>query len=451
MPNLTARMVESLKPGDRMLTISDASTRGLEVYVTKAGAKTFSLRYSLTDGTRRRMNLGRWPDLGLADARQMAMAIMSQVALGQDPAHQRKIERSDSRTRTIRTFDDLAEALFEAAPSAGVRGSTLGYWKWLHAKHLKPRLGSTRLHDLAPGPVRRELREIGSEAGPTTSNRAHGLLRRVLNFGVEEEHIPSNPLAKVKALFDEKSRARVLTDKELKALWEAAERTQEPSRKGTKDRDDLGVSRAMAIAILLCLVTVQRGGEVSGMRTSELDFEARTWLLSKARTKANREHLVPLSQLAIDLIQEAQRTAAFRIEKAKEDKKPEELELLAKVDWPIFPSPRDPTKPIERLSLTRAMARLIELAEIENATPHDLRRTAATLMASERIGALTEVVARILNHAPPGLGVTGIYNRHAYVAEKRRAMEAWERLVQAITGSELPPSNILLFHQSHPA
>jgi hypothetical protein len=72
-------------------------------------------------------------------------------------------------------------------------------------------------------------------------------------------------------------------------------------------------------------------------------------------------------------------------------------------------------------------------------------------MASERIGALTEVVARILNHAPPGLGVTGIYNRHAYVAEKRRAMEAWERLVQAITGSELPPSNILLFHQSHPA
>lgn len=257
MPNLTAKMIESLKPADRMVTVRDTSTRGLELYVTKAGIKTFSLRYSLADGTRRRMNIGRWPDLSLADARQMAMALMSKVALGQDPAHQRKIERSDSRAKTIRTLDDLAEALFEAAPSAGVRDSTLEYWKWLHRKHLKPRLGSTRLQDLAPGPARRELRAIGSEAGPTTSNRAHGLLRRVLNFGVEEEHIPTNPLAKLKAP------GRIMSWRQVHALT--------------------GLSRS-TIFRMMRAGQFPRSFQISAGRIGWAESAVNAWLQSKAHT-----------------------------------------------------------------------------------------------------------------------------------------------------------------------
>ena len=114
---------------------------------------------------------------------------------------------------------------------------------------------------------------------------------------------------------------------------------------------------------------------------------------------------------------------------------------------PIFPSPRDPTNSVERMSLARAMSRLIVSAGIEDASPHDLRRTAATCMASERIGALTEVVARVLNHAPPGLGVTAIYNRHAYVAEKRRALELWEGLLLEIVGERIRPTNIVAINR----
>ena len=133
----------------------------------------------------------------------------------------------------------------------------------------------------------------------------------------------------------------------------------------------------------------------------------------------------------MSLIEEASALARLRI---KRDFQPTD---------PIFPSPRDPTKPVERISLTRAMARLTEAAGVKDATPHDLRRTGATMMASERISALGEVVARVLNHAPPGLGVTGIYNRHAYVAEKRRALDAWANVLTDIVEGRERATNVV--------
>ncbi|HEX4180983.1 MAG TPA: site-specific integrase [Caulobacteraceae bacterium] len=318
----------------------------------------------------------------------------------------------------------------------------MAYRKWLWAKHLKPRLGDTRLEDVAPGVVRRVVREIGASAGPTTANRALGLLQRIFNFSVDEEHVPANPLVKIKPMFDEASRARVLNDAELKALWQAAKQTLETPRQGAKDRDELAVSRPMAIAVLLCLLTAQRGGEVSGMLRGELDFEARTWLLPAERSKSKREHLIPLSQTAIDLIKEAFELGRRRLARFPTDPERPADERKPQPSDPVFPSPRGELSAVERLSLSRAMARLAMVAKIPDASPHDLRRTATTIMASERIGILTEVVSRVLNHVPPGLGVTGVYNRHAYVAEKRRALDLWEGLLLEIVGERVRPSNV---------
>jgi integrase len=227
-------------------------------------------------------------------------------------------------------------------------------------------------------------------------------------------------------------------------LWTAAEKTMAPARKGQTARDDLNVSRAMAIAIQLCLVTGQRGGEIAGMRASELDTNEKLWIIPAARTKANREHVLPMTDLGLELIEEASAVAALRLGRWPQG------------DDPIFPTPRvgkaarnahgaleKPPKPVARLSLGRAMARLCEAAGVSDASAHDLRRTAATAMASERVGALSEVVARVLNHAPPGLGVTAIYNRHGYVAEKRSALTRWAALLSEIVGRTLPASNVL--------
>jgi|SRR5579871_1575615 len=412
MSSLTERTIRALKPQGSRIALRDNGTPGLELRVGKGGTKTFAVRYTLADGTRRRLNLGRWPALSLAEARAMALVEMGKAEKGGDPALDRKRAREEARHREVRTVADLAEALFEAG---GVRPSTDAYRRWLWRKHLKPSFGDTRPEDVAPGRTRRFIREIGTSAGGITANRSLALLKRILNFGVEEEHIGSNPIARVGPTFVEVSRARVLTEAELAALWEVAERTKAPVRQGTKQRDDLAVSRAMAIGVLLCAVTLQRAGEVAGVRRSELDLDAKLWLLPAERSKSRREHVIPLTDAAIALIREALALADLR----RGDRQASDAD-------PLFPSPRDAARPVARMSLGRAMARMCRAADIENASAHDLRRTGATMMASERIGVLSEVVSRVLNHAPPGPRVSGIYNRHRYLPEKRRALEAWE-------------------------
>ena len=412
MPKLTSKLVQQITPGPRLVAVADDGAPGLELYVTPAGAKTFSVRYRLQDGTRRRYNLGRWPALTLNAARSEALITIGRVARGEDPTLDRRRVRQ-SRIGESRDLDALAAALFEASALGGVRASTLTYWRWLYSKHIQPALGRRRAQDLAIPDARQALRAIGAAAGSATANRAHGLLRRLLNFAVEEGRLTSNPLTRMKPLFREASRARVLTGEELAAVWRAAEASREA------DGGPKGVSRSMAIALQLCLLTLQRGGEVVGMRADELDLVQGLWLIPAERTKASREHLVPLTGEAIDLIGEALDLAALR------------LGRMPSGTDPVFPSPRDPSRPIARLSLTRAAARLMVFAGVVDATPHDFRRTGATTMASERLSVPTDIIARILNHTTPGSATTLIYNRHDYAHEKRQALQRWAMFLRS--------------------
>lgn len=421
MPKLTSKLVQQIAPGPKLVAVADDGAPGLELYVTPAGAKTFSVRYRLRDGTRRRYNIGRWPALTLSAARREALITMGRVARGEDPTLDRRRLRQ-SRIGECRDLETLAEAMFEASAMGGVRASTLTYWRWLYSKHIQPALGRRRVRDLAIPDARQALRAIGAAAGTATANRAHGLLRRLLNFAVEEGRLTANPLARMKPLFKETSRARVLSHEELAAVWAAAESTREA------DGGPRGVSRLMAIALQLCLLTLQRGGEVIGMRTDELDLAQGLWLIPAGRTKASREHLVPLSEEAIELIGEALDLAALRLGRTPSGADP------------VFPSPRDPSRPIARLSLTRAAARLVGFAGLVDATPHDLRRTAATTMASEELSVPTDIIARILNHSTPGAATTLIYNRHAYAREKREALQRWATFVRTECASIRPSS-----------
>jgi integrase len=428
--NLTYKFIEGLKPLSKMQTFPDL-TEGLELYLTPGGSKTFSFRYRLRDGTRRRVNLGRWPGLKLEVARVQARALANDVAEGRDPLAEKKKELHALRTRQVKTLEELMEALLTAS-AANLRPSTLAYWTWMNAKHIAPRLKG-RLEEITAGAIRAALREIGQEAGYTTANRTFALLRRAFNFGIEEEHITTSPLGRMKALFDEESRSRVLSDAEIRALWAAAESARTSARQGDANRDELAVSRAMACAVQLCLVTLQRGGEVIGMTANELNLEEKTWTLPASRTKAKRDHVVPLSDLAVTLIKEAAEISTQKLGRSPRGADPV-FPTSRGADWERDEAGalKHSPKSAVRLSLGRAMARLCEAASVADASAHDLRRTGSTVMASERIGVLSEVVARVLNHAPPGLGVTAIYNRYAYLPEKRSALDRWAAVLRQI-------------------
>jgi integrase len=193
-----------------------------------------------------------------------------------------------------------------------------------------------------------------------------------------------------------------LTESELKVVWN----TFQPP----VDIQGLGTSPTVCYIIQLCIVTLQRRGEVAGMTLDELDLENKLWTIPSTRTKNKRTHVVPLSDLALQII-----------EKALAIRKQESVYVFptakAGVDGAIDPH-----------SATRAFARFRKAVGLENMHIHDLRRTGATMMTGEKIGISRFIVSKILNHAGDTGGAaitTGVYDRNEYLKEKRGALTEW--------------------------
>ena len=225
------------------------------------------------------------------------------------------------------------------------------------------------------------------------ANRVRAALSRFFKWAISEAMIPSreNPVAGTEPRRGEIKRERVLTDEELRRVWEAA-----------------GGFPYGAI-IRLLLATGQRRNEVGGMRWSELDLEGRTWRLPKERTKGNRDHLVPLNDLALQVIEACPRIGDCVFATRKE---------TAFAGW------------------SQAKRRLDAKCGVLDWRLHDLRRTVATGM--QAAGVLPHTVAAVLNHSTAGLfGVTAIYLRDRQEEAKRAAMSVWDRRVRDILGTQL--------------
>jgi integrase len=159
----------------------------------------------------------------------------------------------------------------------------------------------------------------------------------------------------------------------------------------------------MAKSFKLRLITAQRGVEVLMMRWEEIEGD--WWTIPAEVAKNGRSHRVPLSAPALPLLEELR-------EAAEESR------------W-VFPSPKGGDRPIGYVQ--KAAEKLVMDTGVEF-VPHDLRRTAASHMTSMGVPRL--VVSKILNHVESG--VTAIYDRHSYDAEKREALARWGERLESI-------------------
>jgi integrase len=188
------------------------------------------------------------------------------------------------------------------------------------------------------------------------------------------------------------------------------------------DRTHDPVIKRVGLALRLTLLTGCRSGEVARLARSELsDLDApdkAAWLVPAARSKNGRAHFVPLSSLARETILST-------------------LKLISEDEEYLFPSPVDRGGPVTGHALTVAMRRMSDKIEGRAAktwnddppSPHDLRRTVATRLAS--LGVPEEDVAAILNHVRTS--VTGRhYDQYQRAAEKRRALKLWDSQLRSI-------------------
>jgi len=390
---LTQGVVNSVAAGPSKVRLADHEVKGLFLRITPAGAKSYVLRYSI--GPKRgEAVIGDARGITLVDARKKALELLAGVALrGADPL----VERAAARRAAELRANNTIEALLDDYLADGDRRKsprTMVNERYLLRRYVLPRFGSQPLETIRRAEIIAFVQEVGAKSGATAANRAHAMLRQLLSFALQRELIEANPALSLRKIFKEESRDRVLSPAELKSLWGFLE----AARAGARN----GVSPSVAIALQLCLLTLQRSGEVVGAAIEEFDWEARTWAVPATRMKGRRIHIVPLSDLAADRFRQAFTASGGRFAFLNLSK----------------------TAPLEQPRLTRAMGRACATLAIPSAGPHDLRRTGRTFLTSERLGVSYETAERVIGHLV-GSAVSRVYDRNEYLREKRAALEAW--------------------------
>ena len=421
--NLTKRFCDTVRVASGRIEIRDAKVRGLELRVTSNGSKTWVIRYRrASDGTKRSLVLGHYPETSLAEARMSASDARREVDRGSDPAEVKAVEKKAPTFREVAADWQTDYALTNR--SERVRADDQSVLE----RYIFPFIGEMKVHAVQRRDISRMLSAAKAATdgrrGHTKANRpqrplthrpnkVHEVTRTIFRWAVGEGILVGDPMAGMKRpIKRELPRDRVLAADEIKELWDSLRKASTKTQRS----QGLPISRPTALAMLMSLTTGQRIGETSCIAISELEFgDSPTWTVPRERTKNREPHRVPLSRLALGLISEAR--------------------TIAGQDsiW-LFPNP-DGSGPIDPHAATRALARARPLMGVRNFRVHDLRRTAATRM--EELGIPPHVIAHVLNHISVRTrSVTSrVYARYNYDPEKRGALNQWGEALEKIISS----------------
>ncbi|WP_156464277.1 integrase family protein [Afipia sp. Root123D2] len=392
---ITKSLIDGLRPGAKEYCVWDARLAGFGVRVRPTGSKSYIVVYRAGSGRRapfRRYTIAAIGRLTPDEARGRAKRILGDVAHGQDPADQKRRERTK---RKATTFDELAGFYLDQYAKV-----TKSSWKNDEGYLKRPRAkwGKRPAADVSDDDVAELLDEIARTA-PVSANRTQSVLHTLFAWAKEpgRKYVNANPVSDMKRRSKECKRERVLDDSEIRRLWWGL------------DDPALPASRSVALALKFILATMVRPAQAAGALTSELidlGCAQAEYHIPRQRVKWRREVIQPLNGLATSLIKDA---------------------LTNDKQTAVFPG-REINEPLRRNSLSQALTgKPDENAEGERRadiraflgmahfTPHDLRRTAATL--ARRAGARREDVKATLDHLEGD--VTAVYDKYDMVAEKR--------------------------------
>ena len=451
------RSVLALKPTDKRVQYWDESLPGFGLRVSPPnrkspnGRKTWIVMYRRPTGSAVRLKLGTYPAVGLAEARLKAKDYLGQIEVqGRDPVAERRAERD------AETFDQLAEIYMRKwAKQVGADGRPrkrswrederqinlylLPAWRNRKVKDITRRDVRSLVEGIAERRLRKGTTEDGQEkvGAPIMANRVLALVKKMFNFALDREWIDANPAARLKPVSPESRRDRVLSPEEIRTIW----------------RELDSEHHRIAALFRVQLLTAQRPGEVSKVRWAQLEpglfertgegvvlsskLEPIVWTIPAKEAKNGLAHEVPLSGAVIELLRDlAKRDEDERIKintlyRAKKHQPAREASEY------VFPS-RTRKGPIREVQ--KAVQRLRKRCGFKFIA-HDLRRTAATLMADA--GVPENFIPKVLNHVEPGV-TRRHYNLHAYRGEKRAALETWARYLDAILASREPTTGTVV-------
>src|SRR5262245_237411 len=283
---LTVKNVEAMRPSAERREIADGLMSGLYLIVQPSGARSWAVRYR-HHGQSRKHTLGPYPAIDLKAARALAGKALRRNAEGHDPAREKILARAAKAD----SIDRIVEDFFERHVRRSNRPRTAQETERLLRQHVLPRWRGRMVHEITRRDVLDILDRVVEGGAPIAANRVLAAARKFFNWCVARDIIAASPCAGIKPPTAERARDRVLSDDELRLVWQAA--------------DKLG--KTFGPLVKLLALTGQRRDEVARMRWEEIDVENRLWTLPAERTKNNQPHQVPLSTAALTVLERVSR------------------------------------------------------------------------------------------------------------------------------------------------
>ena len=392
---LTKSSIDALPIPTKDVVYWDVGCPGFGVKVTPKGRKVFLVLFRTAGaGSRlRKYTIGPYGRVTLNQARIAAQKVFAAKLDGRDLA----AEKKDSRRRMVADrVDDLLEAFIAQHLSQNRSAPEISR---MLRREIGSAWGSRSIHEISKRDVIDVVSAIEQRGAPVAANKALKSIKTFFRWCVGRAVLDRSPAEGVPLPIKEVTRDRVLNDDELARVIAAARQIGGPYG---------GIVELLAL-------TGQRREEVARSTWDEIDMGRRTWKLSSVRTKNAKAHEIYLSDQAVAVLCRVDKTGTL-----------------------IFS--RSGTVPFQDFSL--AKRELDQLSGIVGWRLHDLRRTCVSGMA--RLGVAPHVADKVLNHQGGTIsGVAAVYQRHDFLAERKKALEMWGAHVQRAVARIIGKNNCL--------
>lgn len=382
---LTDTAIRNAKPKEKPYKVADS--QGLYLLVNPRGSKLWRVKYRM-NGAERKLALGAYPEITLAEARAARDAARRQLAHAVDPNVAKRQARIEASMRAGNSFASVAEELIAKREKEGVSPRTLEKYTWL-LKLLGPDFGRRPVAEITPAELLHELKHHERRGRLETAKRMRSFASRVFRYAAATTRAERDP-------------AQLLLGALIQPRVKHFAAITEPTAFGGLLRaiEDYSGDPAVMHALKLTPHLFQRPGELRQMEWAEINFEKAVWTLPSDKMKMRQPHAVPLSRQALAILKSMQG-------------------LTGKGKY-VFPSVRTRARPISENTVTAALRRMGYTKE--QMTTHGFRTSASSLL-NESGKWNPDAIERALAHMVSG-EIRRIYNQSAYWAE-RVAMAQW--------------------------
>ena len=387
---------------------------GLTFTLSAKGTAAWVLRYRY-GGKGRELTIGRYPDYSLAKARIEAAEARVDVQKGFDVAREK--QRRNAEAAAAKSFRQLAtDYMGKVFPT--LAASTVKQRRQHIEGVIFPKLGSLAARDVTTADVVSLIDSVGHTKSANVAELVFTALSEIFKHGLARHAVIANPCSGVSVTAicgrAEPRRQRLkLTEAELREILPALPR--------------IGTENALAVKLLL--LTCVRIGELARAEWAHMSLQRAEWFIPDANSKTGKGFTVPLTPAAVECFNA--------------------LQPLACGSRYVLPARQErrtrnhggADAPFEQRALNAMVHKLCTALDgkVRRFTPHDLRSTARSHLASLGVNVL--VAERCLNHSLGGL--VGVYDQHDYMTERRAALDGWTAFVLACeVGKPWKQSNV---------